>query len=294
MPKHLATVWDYQSDFGGELYTVRWESNLLSEICDSVADLAFDVVSGGTAHLLQYTALSTLMSAIAWPYALVHAANIIDASWTLGVERSDEAGKELAKSLLFSSAGNRPVTLVGFSFGARAIYSCLKELASHQEKWEDYQERKLDGEVKETHRESDTFYSKMREPASIVENVVLMGLPNHLSISSWRACRRIVSGRVVHCYSQRDLILSLMFQIKKFGLKPVCGTCRVDVPGVENVDVTDLISGHQDYCLHVGAILKRIRHGEPFQSISTTSSSSLLYHSDFQSGGDNDTTTTAR
>ena len=46
----------------------------------------------------------------------------------------------------------------------------------------------------------------------------------------------------------------------------VCGTCAVDVDGVENVDVTDLISGHEDYCLQVGAILKRIRHCEPFQS----------------------------
>lgn len=60
--------------------------------------------------------------------------------------------------------------------------------------------------------------------------------------------------------------LFLTLQVFRFLPNSVCGTCSVDVPGVENVDVTDLISGHQDYCLNVGAILKRIRHCEPFPS----------------------------
>jgi hypothetical protein len=265
VPKHLATVWDYQTTYGGELYTVRWESDLLLELCDSVADLAFDVVTGGTAQLLKHTALSTLLSAVAWPYALVNAANMIDGTWTLAVERSDEAGKELARSLLFSTAGHRPVTLAGFSFGARAIYSCLKELSRYQEKWEDFHGR--ENSKAGTDRPSpEEDFRNMREPASIVEDVILMGLPNHLSLASWKACRQVVSGRLVHCYSEKDLILSLMFQLKKFGFKPVCGTCPVEVPGVENVNVTDLVSGHQDYCLNTGAILKRVRHCEPFQS----------------------------
>jgi len=52
-------------------------------------------------------------------------------------------------------------------------------------------------------------------------------------------------------------------------LQTVCGTCAVDVPGVENIDVTDLVSGHQDYTLVTGEILKRARHGEPFLSEGT-------------------------
>jgi len=67
IPKHLLTVWDYEATYGGELYTVKWESELLIELCDSVADLALDFVTGGTAQILKHTALSTLMSAIAWP-----------------------------------------------------------------------------------------------------------------------------------------------------------------------------------------------------------------------------------
>ena len=38
------------------------------------------------------------------------------------------------------------------------------------------------------------------------------------------------------------------------------------VAGVENIDVSDFVAGHQDYCLITGEILKRVRHGQPFQS----------------------------
>jgi Protein of unknown function (DUF726) len=46
-----------------------------------------------------------------------------------------------------------------------------------------------------------------------------MGMPNHMSHSSWHACRQVVAGRLVNCFSRKDLILSLMFQYKKFGFK---------------------------------------------------------------------------
>jgi len=262
-PKHLATVWDYHRTYGGELYTVKWETELLQELCDSVADLAFDLVSGGTAQILKHTAITAsiapLVTAFAFPYALVNAANMIDGTWTLAVERADEAGKELARSLLFSTAGHRPVTLVGYSFGGRIVYSCLRELAYYQELWEDLKEQKA------PKRNADPKLATMREPASIVEDAVLMGIPNHLSLRTWKACRRVVAGRLVNCYSQKDMVLSLMFQLKKFrGLKQVCGVCAVDVPGVENVDVTEFVCSHQDYCLQAGNILRRIGHGQPF------------------------------
>lgn len=178
LPRHLDTVWDYTAEYGGELYTVRWESDLLMELCDSVADMVVDVLGAGTRELLKQTALATLVTAIAIPYAMIRAADSIDSCWTLAVERADEAGVELAKSLLESQAGHRPVTLLGYSMGARAIYSCLKELARHQEKWEDQRDRRREAQTMgadqttpkptPTGKEGDEFvYS--REPASIVE-----------------------------------------------------------------------------------------------------------------------------
>lgn len=46
----------------------------------------------------------------------------------MAVIRADLAGKELARALLQRPQGSRPVTLVGYSMGARVIFSCLCEL----------------------------------------------------------------------------------------------------------------------------------------------------------------------
>ena len=46
--------------------------------------------------------------------------------------------------------------------------------------------------------------------------------------------------------------------------------------GVENFDVSDLVSGHQDYCLITGDILKRVRLGQPFKHDNSGSPSESL------------------
>jgi len=267
--KKRAFVWDFQGEYGGELLTVRWESDLLLELCDSVTDLAVDLVGTAAKEILKQTALSVLITAIAWPYGLVKAANMIDGTWTLAIERADLAGIELARSLLESQAGSRPVVLVGFSMGARCIYSCLKELARHQEKWEEQMRTNQKKQKKSRRRQSnsDIIIEYTREPASIVEDAILMGLPNHRSLQSWECCRCVVAGRLVNCYSNRDLILSLMFQMKRLSgvLKPVCGTSPVNVHGVENYDVSNFISSHSDYCKMSGHILRMIKHGCPYR-----------------------------
>mmetsp|Transcript_23451 Transcript_23451/g.35001 ORF Transcript_23451/g.35001 Transcript_23451/m.35001 type:complete len:514 (+) Transcript_23451:1321-2862(+) len=269
-PDHIVTTWDYQAEYGGELYTVKWESKLMLELCDSVTDMAVEALGNTAKEVLKFTSLATLLSAVAIPLALANASNFIDSTWVLAIERAEEAGIELANSLLESQAGHRPVTLIGFSVGARVIYACLKELAKHQEKWEDQQEeerqKRRENQRQNGHHKPDKKeqFKYMREPASIVEDVIVMGTPNHVSIPSWAAARRIVAGRIVNCYSRRDYVLSLMFRFKRARvMKPICGTTPIDCPGIENVDVSDLIATHSNYCLKVGEILRLVCHGQP-------------------------------
>ena len=269
-PKHLLTVWDYHANYGGEIYNVQWESELLMELCDSVADQMIEWGISATKMMLHTAVFATLMTAATLPYSLVLAANAIDSSWIMAMERADGAGVELAEIFIDSTAGQRPVVLAGFSTGARVIYPYLNELAKHQELWEAYQQKKQLSVSRrkhttkgDDHREEKFKY--IREPASIVEDAILMGTPNHGSLKSWEACRRVVAGRMIHCYSRKDLILSLVCQMKRFQeiLRPVCGTSPVSADGVENYDVTDLITAHTDYCLVTGEILKRVDHGQP-------------------------------
>ena len=97
--------------------------------------MAIGMIGNQCVELLKQTALHSLLNAISIPYALVSATNMIDGVWTIAIERADEAGKELAKSLLQSQAGHGPVTLMGYSMGARMIYACLKELARYKQIW---------------------------------------------------------------------------------------------------------------------------------------------------------------
>lgn len=209
--------------------------------------------------------------------------NSIDGTWTLVIGRSDEAGKELARSLLINKGGHRPVTLVGYSFGARVIYSCLKALAVYQDKWEEFQ-MELANKSKNSNsirRDSSSGKKKDkkapmckvddvefdREPASIVEDVIIMGLPKFINLAAWARLRQVVGGRLVNVYSRADTVLSYMFRYKQLlgSLKflPVAGNATVAVPGVESIDATDLVAHHQDYSVMVGPILERVRHGQP-------------------------------
>jgi len=294
-PAHLSTVWDYHANYGGELYTVQWESGMLLELCRSVLDLALDMVSKAGQEVLRQTVASPLIFAAALPSAVISGLNSIDEPWNLAIERSDAAGKELARILLSNCAGGRrPVTLVGYSFGARIIFSCLKELAKYQVKWEEkYKKQKVaaaekslntnnkdgnkpdyDGKKKEKIKHPSPSEFDDVEPACIVEDAILMGMPKYLgSHKSWEICRSIVSGRLVNVFSRNDKILSLLFKYKRLlkgGLlnRAVCGNCPIKVggiAGVENFDVSDIVANHTDYCLVVGEILERIRHGQPLR-----------------------------
>lgn len=67
-----------------------------------------------------------VMSAIAWPVGLLGLASVIDNPWGVCLRRSAQVGKQLAEVLLARNQGHRPVTLLGYSLGARVIYYCLR------------------------------------------------------------------------------------------------------------------------------------------------------------------------
>lgn len=181
--------------------------------------------SQATKVALQYSVIGAIISAVAIPSALATASKLIDDPYQIVLIRADEAGKELAKCLLQSDE-RRPVTLVGFSFGARVIYSCLRELARQQDIWEETRARKSNTTEKEDEKKksirSSFLYKKKktddevtfeydREPASLVADVIFIGLPRAIDKKVLTSCRRVTGGRLVNCYTRNDWLLSLMF-----------------------------------------------------------------------------------
>jgi hypothetical protein len=95
-----------------------------------------DIISGAVrstiaTEVLKQTVLSAVLAAVTWPATLLAAADIIDNPWNVCTNRAKQCGYMLADVLLSKKQGCRPVTLVGFSLGARVIFYCLTEMARH-------------------------------------------------------------------------------------------------------------------------------------------------------------------
>ena len=126
------------------------------------------------------------------------ASKLIDDPYQIVVIRADEAGKELAKCLLQSDE-RRPVTLVGFSFGARVVFSCLRELARQQDIWEENCAAPHASAPEENKSSRSFFLPKKkkaerkfkydREPASLVGDVIFIGLPRSIDKKVLTSCR---------------------------------------------------------------------------------------------------------
>ncbi|XP_074308604.1 transmembrane and coiled-coil domain-containing protein STS1-like [Silene latifolia] len=210
-----------------ERYVLVWESQHLIAVSTAIQDwltsrLALQLMKQGA----MMTVLSTLLTALAWPATLLAITDFIDSKWTIAVNRSDKAGKLLAEILLKGLQGNRPVTLVGYSLGARVIFKCLK-------------------------------YLSKTEQANLVERVVLLGAPIPIKDENWEAARKVVAGRFVNVFSRNDWILGIAFRASLLS-KGLAGIQEVDVPGIENVDATDIIEGHSSYLWATQQILDRL------------------------------------
>ncbi|KAK8444750.1 hypothetical protein SEVIR_9G193950v4 [Setaria viridis] len=73
----------------------------------------------------------------------------------------------------------------------------------------------------------------------------------------WEPARKMVAGRFVNVYSTNDWILGITFRASLL-TQGLAGIQAVDVPGVENVDVTELVFGHSSYLSLVQQILDHL------------------------------------
>lgn len=168
------------------------------------------------------------MGALQLPLVLSKLSYLIDNPWNVSLVRANAAGLILADSLMSRSLGKRPITLLGFSLGSRVIFSCLKELAR-----------------KGAH--------------GIVQNVYMFGSPIVANKDDYMKARSVVVGRFVNGYSSNDWILGYLFRATSGGIMRVSGLAPIpDVPGLENLDVTNLVSGHMSYRTAMPRLLREV------------------------------------
>ncbi|KAA0706640.1 Transmembrane and coiled-coil domain-containing protein 4 [Triplophysa tibetana] len=196
----------------GEQYCLKWESRYLLDL-GSILDSLWDGLVGVVAQeALKYTVLAGILTALTWPASLLAVASVIDNPWGVCLSRS--------------AAGKRPVSLIGFSLGARVIYFCLEELANDQ------------------------------GSEGVVEDVVMLGAPVDGSEKVWRRLSKVVAGKIVNGYCRGDWLLGYLYrsssvQMCVAGLQPINSQGRKII----NVDLSSVVKGHLDYMRQMDTIL---------------------------------------
>lgn len=87
---------------------------------------------------------------------------------------------------------------------------------------------------------------------------MLIGAPCPSDSTAWRAMRSVVSGRLVNVYSENDYILAFLYRTSSIQLGVAGLQEAQDIKGVENVNVSQMVSGHLRYQYLVGTILEKI------------------------------------
>ncbi|KAL8198268.1 UNVERIFIED_CONTAM: Transmembrane and coiled-coil domain-containing protein 4 [Gekko kuhli] len=212
-----------------EQYCLAWESKYLMELGNALDSLWNGLVNMVAQEALKYTVLAGIVTALTWPASLLTVASVIDNPWGVCLHRSAEVGKHLAQILLSRQQGRRPVTLIGFSLGARVIYFCLREMA------------------------------KEKDCKGIIEDVVLLGAPVEGDAKSWKPFTKVVAGKIINGYCRGDWLLSFVYrtssvQLNVAGLQPV----TLDDRRMVNVDLSSVVGGHLDYMKQMDTILKAV------------------------------------
>ncbi|GFO07061.1 transmembrane and coiled-coil domain-containing protein 4 [Plakobranchus ocellatus] len=212
-----------------EQYTLKWETKYLVQLGEAIDYVFNSAVTMAAQEALKMTVLRGLLAAVAWPATLLSASSIIDNPWSVAMERSQSAGKLLAEVLLARDQGNRPVSLIGFSLGARVIFFCLEELC------------------------------KRKGSEGIIEDVIILGGPVTGDPKTWSKLDRVVAGKIVNGYCKGDWLLKFLYRtshvkLNVAGLGPVMWENR----RMYNLDLSSVVEGHLDYRKKLDTILKAV------------------------------------
>jgi hypothetical protein len=128
-----------------------------------------------------------------------------------------------------------------------------------------------------SHRSSISKTDDILDADGIIFDVLLLGTPIPIDYRRWQSIRTIVHGRLINGYCQHDWILKFIFSTQSLsseiaGLLPVLPSTRTnssttyapshDEFGIENFDLSHLITGHMGYKTNIEQICKYVKWNE--------------------------------
>jgi len=212
-----------------ECFAVRWESVILEDVGNALLGFLKSIAASKLTKLAMDYVIPGLLGTVTMPLKLLSAVSVFDNLWSTAVNRATSAGIVMAEYICNGAQGHRPITLVGYSLGARVIFQCLEELGK-------------------------------RGMRGIVHHAVLVGAPCTADEYRWRLASSVVAGRLVNVYCENDWILGLLHRTFS-QVKHIAGMRKIDCPRVENINVSTIcptFDGHGSYRKNLDTILRKI------------------------------------
>ena len=215
---------------GRDAFAIECEADMMKEAGQGLRSYMLDnlIRTGGTKaaeEVVKKTALAGI-AAITLPMTVFNAASAtLDGVFVRAKTKAHKAGLILAETLRNEVQGHRPVVLIGTSLGAATILTALTELAKEPE-----------------------------QTSHLVDSVILISAPITPSNATLRKVRTIVQRRFVNVFSSKDMVCGIaawlgsgisVEELRAGKLPRVAGSRAIDdVPGLENINVSDLIASH--------------------------------------------------
>ncbi|SPO24977.1 uncharacterized protein UTRI_01488_B [Ustilago trichophora] len=215
---------------GRDAFAIECEADMMKEAGQGLRSYMLDnlIRTGGTKaaeEVVKKTALAGI-AAITLPMTVFNAASAtLDGVFVRAKTKAHKAGLILADILRNEVQGHRPVILIGTSLGAATILTALTELAEDPE-----------------------------HTSHLVDSVILISAPLTPSNATLRKVRTIIQRRFVNVFSSNDMVCGIaawlgsgvsIDELRTGKLPRVAGSRAIDnVPGLENINVSDIISSH--------------------------------------------------
>ncbi|GMK54473.1 hypothetical protein CspeluHIS016_0110590 [Cutaneotrichosporon spelunceum] len=220
---------------GRDVYVLRYETEImLSTGRDLESWVMTKVKTMAATEVVKRTVLSAYYAAIALPLSVYKFSTLaLDNSFTSCQNKSIKAGRLLGEVLMQRVQGERPVTLIGTSVGALTTLHAL-------------------------------LYLSEQGQQHLVDSVFFVSLPSAPTAAEWAVVRKVTARRVVNAWCGRDFVLASVVRLHEVlsrgvtGNNGVCvaGLGPVQQPGVEDMDLSDVLDGHSEINTRMGEVLQ--------------------------------------
>jgi Protein of unknown function (DUF726) len=214
-----------------ECFVLRWESDVLRNVGNVLFKLIKDEISKSIAS---FYISATIGASGMWPVWVMNAVTDLDNTWLVGKEKANIAAEQLASLIIAKSSAGRPLTLIGFSMGAKLIFETLQIL------------------YEENHFGSIGDCILLGAPVSTTFNAPVGGRKE-----KWLRARSVVNGSFINGYSESDWLLGILSRYVEWGIH-VAGLSPVQLPGITDVDLKGIVNVHTDYPVKMNLILSHL------------------------------------